>query len=390
MATIKKRSWVTAKGERKEAWRISYTDSGGKRRHKQLHTKKEADAYRIKAEGEIALGVHTADAASATVGEAIDVWLAACEANGCDRSTLKTYREIVNGHIRPRIGGEKLSRLSSPKVVEFRDAVMLAGSHSMASKAVRHLSMILGEAQNRGLVAQNVARGVKVKRPREDAHRLAKRANIPPLEHMKLLLKAADGFASEDPRAAVLIKVAMLAGLRSSELRGLTWQAVDLKAGTISVTQRADRWCDLGPPKSHAGHRSVPIGPSLITALKAWKLRCPPSSARLVFPNSRGGVMDQKSTIALFLAVQHRAGLALDSGKRDKAGRVVNFARYGLHDIRHVAASAWIAQKIDLKRLQVWMGHANIALTLDVYGHLIVDAQKDAELAGAAEQSLFG
>jgi integrase len=388
MATVKKRTWIS-NGQKKEAWRVSYTDAGGKRRFVQKATKREADSYRVKVEGELAQGVHTADAASVTVADAIDIWIAACEAAGCDRSTMKTYKEIANGHIRPRIGAIKLSKLSAPKVVDFRDDVLLDCSHAMASKAVRHLSMILGEALNRGLVGQNVAHAVKVKRPRGEKQRIAKRAEIPQTDHLKLLIQAADEMEMEDPRAPVLLAVVMLCGLRSSELRGLAWPGIAFNTGNINVVQRADRWCDLGPPKSAAGLRSIPMGPALTTKLKAWKLRCRKTDKNLVFPNADGGVLDQKGIIALFLAIQARAGLAIDSGKRDRDGKIIWKPRYGLHDIRHVAASNWIAQKIDLKRLQVWIGHANIALTIDVYGHLIVDAQKDAELATQAEKGLF-
>ncbi len=44
---------------------------------------------------------------------------------------------------------------------------------------------------------------------------------------------------------------------------------------------------------------------------------------------------------------------------------------------------------IDLKRLQVWIGHENIRLTLDTYGHLLKDDAKDAELALMASRDLF-
>jgi site-specific recombinase XerD len=58
--------------------------------------------------------------------------------------------------------------------------------------------------------------------------------------------------------------------------------------------------------------------------------------------------------------------------------------------LRHVAASNWLNDGIDLKRLQTWIGHENIQLTIDVYGHLIVDAKKDAALAASAEAALLG
>jgi integrase len=389
MATVNKRSWTTPSGERREAWQVTYVDRDGSRQRKQFALKRDAEAYRIKAESEVAQGIHTPDARSVTVGDAAAVWLAACEANGCDRGTLKTYGEIVNRHIKPTIGGEKLSRLSAPRVVEFRDAMMQTRSHAMASKAVRHLSMILAEAMRRGLVAQNVARAVKVKRPRCEARqRLAKRAETPPIEHLKAMLEAADRLSNEDPRLPVLLRMAMLAGLRASEIRGLCWPQVDLKAPSLTVSQRADRWQEIGPPKSEAGHRTIPVGPGLTTLLKAWKLRCGPSELGLVFPNSRGGVIDQKGFIALLLKVEVAAGLAIDSGKRNAKGEPVYRCRYDWHHLRHVAASSWLKDGIDLKRLQTWIGHENIQLTIDVYGHLVVDTKKDAALAAGAEAAL--
>lgn len=391
MATVKKRVWTTRRGEQKEAWRVSYTDNIGRRWHKQFDLKRDADAYRVQVEGEVARGVHTPDGASVTVGAAADIWLSACEANGCDRGTLKTYGEIVNKHIRPQLGSEKLSRLSAPRVVDFRDALMLTRSHAIAAKTVRHLSMILAEAMRRGLVARNVAREIKVKRPRgEQRQRLARRAEIPPIEHLRAIIEAADALSNEDPRLPALVRVVMLAGLRASEVRGLSWRGADLKAPALTIAQRADRWCEIGAPKSDAGHRTVPIGPSLATTLKAWKLRCPPSKLGLMFPNNRGGVIDQKGFIALFVKVQAAAGLAIDSGRRGRRGQILWKPRYGWHDLRHVAASNWLNDGIDLKRLQTWIGHENIQLTIDVYGHLIADAKKDAALAAGAEKALLG
>lgn len=402
MGTVAKRFWTDSKGRKKEAWRVSYTDRYGERHHKQFDLKRDADAYRIKVEGELAQGLHTPDANSLTIGQAADVWIASCEASGCDRGTLKTYGEIVNVHIRPQLGNEKLSRLSAPRVVQFRDAMMATRSHTMASKAVRHLSMILAEAMRRGLVAQNVARSVKVKKPRQETQKLAKRADIPPQEHLKRMLEAADQLGDEDPRLPGLLRLVLLTGLRASEVRGLSWTSVDLTAPSIRVCQRADRWNEIGAPKSNASHRTIPIGPALARTLKEWKLRCPPSELKLVFPNwakgrpwpslagqTNGRPIDQGRFAALLLKVQCAAALAVDCGKRDRNGRSKLQLRYDWHHLRHVAASNWLNDGIDLKRLQTWIGHENIQLTIDVYGHLITDAKKDAALAAGAESALL-
>jgi hypothetical protein len=50
MATVIKRVWTDSKGRRREAWRISYVDANGARRHVQRRTKKDADTYALTVE----------------------------------------------------------------------------------------------------------------------------------------------------------------------------------------------------------------------------------------------------------------------------------------------------------------------------------------------------
>ena len=73
----------------------------------------------------------------------------------------------------------------------------------------------------------------------------------------------------------------------------------------------------------------------------------------------------------------------------NKDGQAMVVGKYGFHALRHAAASNWIAAKIDLKRLQTWIGHSSIQITLDTYGHLICDDEKDAELAMSSSRGLF-
>jgi len=383
MATIRRRSWTNGKGERRLAWRVRYVDQHGKTCTRQFDLKRDAEAFRVKAEGQVAAGTHTADSQSITVEQAADLWIERAELNKRDRGTLKAYRELRDLHVSPLIGKDRLSRLTTPDVVAFRDALLSTRSPAMTRKAVRALSMILNVAMESGKVAQNVAAPVKVEVSARDRKN---KIVIPPKAHVRALIEAADRLGAEDPRLPILIRVVVFTGLRSSELRGLTWADVDVGDRTLTVSQRADRWNDIGAPKSDAGRRTVPIGPALASMLKRWKLQCPPSPTNLVFPNQRKRPISQHRIIDLFLAVQVEAGLALSVGKGDQP---IWKARYGLHDLRHAAASAWIKQGIDLKRLQVWIGHATIQLTIDTYGHLITDAQGDAVLAGGAEAALL-
>ncbi|QQN75847.1 site-specific integrase [Croceicoccus sp. YJ47] len=377
---IRKRQWTTPKGEAKQAWLVDYRDTAGKRRFKQFTRKKEAEAWFTQAGWEVSKGVHTADSQSVTVAAAADLWIAKAEGECRERGTVQQYRQLANLHIVPLLGLERLSRLSQPRVEAYRDELLKTRSKAMAGKAVRALSSILNEAQRRGLVAQNVAREVKVIRSSREKVKIT----IPTRDELKALLNHAD----DDFRP--LVMTAVFTGLRASELRGLRWSDLDLKAGSITVTQRADKFGQIGAPKSEAGHRTVPIPPALVTELKAWKLRSPKGDMGLTFPNTRGGVQNYEHMLRRkFFPLQIAAGVCDVSGSNDE-GEPILKARYGFHALRHAAASAWIKQRIDLKRLQVWMGHSSIQITLDTYGHLLADASGDAALIAATEAELLG
>ncbi|GGD37573.1 tyrosine-type recombinase/integrase [Croceicoccus pelagius] len=376
---IRKRAWTAPDGTPKQAWQVDYRDQSGKRRSKQFSRKKDAEAWFTQAGWEVSKGVHTPDSQSVTVAAAADLWIAKVEADDRERSTVDQYKRLSRLHVKPLIGGEKLSRLNRPAIESYRDELLKTRSRAMAAKAMRALSSILGDAERRGLVAQNVARNVKVTRSGRDKPKV----EIPTRKELKALIDHAD----DDLRPLVL--TAIFTGLRASELLGLRWQDVDLKAATLTVAQRADRYRQLGPPKSDAGYRTLPIPPALVSELKAWKRRCPIGALDLVFPNTQGGVAEYVHVMRRrFRPLQVAAGVCDEVGQ-DKAGKPVLKPRYGLHSLRHAAASAWIKQRIDLKRLQTWIGHSSIQVTLDTYGHLIADIEGDAALIAAAEKELL-
>lgn len=97
----------------------------------------------------------------------------------------------------------------------------------------------------------------------------------------------------------------------------------------------------------------------------------------------------------MYFPLQVRAGLGVPRMDAkglvscDDKGQPILTGKHSFHVLRHAAASAWIESNIDLKRLQVWIGHENIRLTLDTYGHLLKDEKKDAELALKASRDLF-
>ncbi|MFD1194716.1 tyrosine-type recombinase/integrase [Seohaeicola saemankumensis] len=78
--------------------------------------------------------------------------------------------------------------------------------------------------------------------------------------------------------------------MRISELRGLTWDCVDFDARLIHVQKCADRFNEMGKPKSRTNKRSIPMAPIVHDTLKAWTSVCARGELNLVFPNGKGNI----------------------------------------------------------------------------------------------------
>lgn len=387
--SIRKREWTTPKGEAKTAWLVDYRDAQGKRRAKQFARKKDADAFEIKANWEVSQGIHTADSQSITVEKAAENWIARGRREDLEQSTLNQYDQHVRLHINPFLGAKRLNQLTKPAVEEFRDKLLETGrSRAMARKVLQSLSSLMKEAQRTGYVAQNVAHGATVKRSGRDKPKV-----VPPTkEHMRLLIAAA---GKSRPMDLPLLLVLLFSGLRASEARALPWSNVDLKAGTIKIDRRADFQNVIGAPKSAAGFRTIPIGPTLVTELKKWKLRCPASKLDLVFPSQEGTPIFHNNLHTFFQEpLQIAAGVCQPKQKGgkpvvDEDGNPAMEGLYSLHDFRHAAASLWIEQKVAPKRVQTWMGHSSIQVTFDTYGHLFEAVEDDTAAVTALEAGIF-
>jgi integrase len=401
--SVRKRTWANQDGSKGQAWIAEYTDHEGKRRLRTFETKQEADAYHASVAGELRSGIHVPDSQSVTVAEAGRLWLEGCKADGLERSTVEYYQQHLEFHIVPLLGAVKLSRLSVPMLITFQGKLRDSGrSPTMVRKVRISLGALLSDAQGRGLVGQNVVHALGRRRNKEARVAARQKGNlrigvdIPSPTEIQAIIAALD----DDCRRAVLL-TAIFTGLRISELRGLRWDDVDLKRSELHVRQRADRYNAIGKPKSAAGERVIPLPPTLVSTLRKWKLACPNGDLGLVFPAPDGSVesyvnITRHALIPTLLAAGVTAAVLDEHGKptRDERGKPIIEAKYGWHSLRHFYASWCINRRVDgglelpPKMVQARMGHASIAITMDVYGHLFPRGDDGAELA-AAEQALL-
>jgi integrase len=277
-----------------------------------------------------------------------------------ERATIEQRQQHLDRHIMPFTGDVRLSDLSTPMVYDLDRALRQQGrSLSMRRKMLTNLKAMLTYAQGHGpLVAQNVAKGVRLKRDeRDESGPLRAGVDFPSMSELRLLMDNAP------ERWRPLIITAIFTGMRASELRVLPWSDVDLDAGVIHVRQRADKWGTIGPTKSKAGMRDIPLAPLVVNALTQLRLR---STGVLVFPNGAGNPEALPNIYQrCWQPLQAKCGFK---------------SRYGFHMLRHAAASMFI-QYLGWapKRLQTVMGHSSITMTFDLYGHLLEGTQRDRE-----------
>lgn len=179
------------------------------------------------------------------------------------------------------------------------------------------------------------------------------------------------------------ILVLLNTGLRVSELYGLTFKDLDFKNNRIYVNKQLhyiDGEYVMLSPKSKAGTRVLAMTPEVREVLKAQYMKPRPTVQRVidghsgfVFINKHGNPKYRKNLQATMAAIR-------DKYKELGLG---DFSNVTPHVLRHTFCSRMIDKGIDVKTLQILMGHSDIGTTLDVYTH------KDPEEVAKAMENLL-
>ncbi|MER8743862.1 site-specific integrase [Mesorhizobium sp. M1004] len=353
MATVTKRTWTTGKGEKREAWVLAYTDKKGDRHKEQFAKKREADAERVKVEGQISKGAFRAEAASKTVKDAIDAYVKHLEKrHGKGEQVTTMYLRNTKGqlvtHAQPELGDTKLAELTARAVNDLVEKLRDAEVGLVTvRRVIGSLSRALQYAVGQDWVATNAAKGVRVIGKRGQGSEKV----VPPSK--KAL---ADILESGDSDMKRRIQFAAATGLRASEQWAVRWRHIDLKARTVKVEERVDAFGEFDTTKSESGQRIVPLGKTIVSTLRSWKAETTHNGADdFVFPDTGGGFTRHTN----FLRRQWKPLI--------EAAKVKDI---GWHALRHFAVSTWIEAGLQPKAVQTLAGHASYAITMDRYGHL--------------------
>lgn len=352
------------------------TATGKRRRRKVVAaTRREAAERLAVLRNAVAAGLAT-DGSRMTVADWLHRWLEEEVQPSVRPRTYRTYEATVRCHLAPGLSSVRVRQLTPADVKAFI-VRQLASGLTAGSVRTQHsiLRRALQIATRYDYADRNVARLVSPPRVAS--------SEVHPLDRddTRRFLTTASGH-----RLEALFVLAASTGMRLGEVLGLTWGAIDLDSGFIRVEHtlaRYDRVYHLDPPKTARSRRAIAIPAPVVDTLRTHRvhqrerqLAAGPSWVGnewgLVFTTKTGRPLSPRTVQEIFGRLLDEAGV-----------RQIRF-----HDLRHGAATFLLAQGVPMKVVQDVLGHAQIALTADLYSHVVPELRRDAaDRIGAA---LFG
>lgn len=317
-----------------------------------------------------------------SVDGAIQKWLETCRHEGrqgkdpVSPATAEVYEyraEIMKAYH----WSKALQELEAPDIVAFRSWLLKNYSRDQAKKVLSSFHSVLLEMVTQGVLANDPAVRITIQQSRYQEP-----LEIPSVEEVQSILRVADALANHKnywiaqawERYRPMVHLAADSGMRPQEY--LAIRDSDLLEKGIRITQALDRSNRIGPPKTRAARRYIPVGSDTLKMARTYqKGRSGPNNDGLLFPGEIGGHQRYNNYLRRGWHTLMEHASMIDEFMLD--GSKVSGPRYTPYSLRHFYASVLIAQNRDLKTLQVRMGHEDAAMTLNVYGHLI--RQKHAE-----------
>lgn len=305
-------------------------------------------------------------------------------------STKADYEQSIN-YIAEGLGDVRMTELTRKMVSAWQGKLNKRGlSWSSTHKALRLLKAAMKQAVIDDVIVKNPCDGVDGAKKGSNS----KKSGINALDF--------DGFArtlqalsvmSPSP-ATVAPQIALLAGLRRGEVCGLQWRDVELgdpdggKPATITVRQAigtADGGEYVKAPKNGKA-RTIVLPSALAELLRDWhSIECAAAAADGDELQPHNYVIGKRGTgtngagnpwAGLTQTGKEWGTVARLLGIKGVADRLPTF-----HDLRHTYATIAIASGVDVKTVSHNLGHANAAITLNVYSAVLPDAQDKAAAA---------
>lgn len=281
--------------------------------------------------------------------------------------TYANYRSVLNRHLIPAFGHLKIRSLTARHIQNFYAKRIAEGNKPGTIDAIHNvLSQALSNAVKWELVSRNVATQVTLpKGPGREIMPLTE-------EEAKRLLEVARGH-----RLEIMILLAVTTGMRRGEITALRWKDIDFETGLLYVKRTVGQVPYMhyveNEPKTQAGKRKIYLPKGIMKALQEQREHQEAEAQQhglsfeewnpkgLIICSKRRSYMHAHQTLNEFHKIVALAGLP----------------KMHFHDLRHSAATILLAKGVHPKVVQELLGHASIAITMNIYSHVLPSLQKE-------------
>ena len=370
-------------GQRKDKYYYAKYSYHGKKGQQSFHTLVEAKNWR---QEQLYLCRHpelrTATSPDMTVDAWFNRWLKDVVGNRAP-NTLRNYRERYEHNVQPFIGSMLL------RDVKPMDCQMIlnAMESDYAGSTIRQTYVTMGtffkSAKDNGFIDRHPMDGVRYTKPVravDDIHFLT-------VDEQKRFLEAA-----KDSHNYAQYALILETGLRTGEMIGLTWDAIDWEKRTLTVNKtlefryKQDEW-RAGPPKTESSYRTIPLTDTAYDILREiydtreYRNESNGLSTVLTFMDRKTG-QKRKLVMRDLVFINWRTGMPAKNSSYDthlyKLCDDAGIKRFCMHALRHTYATRAIESGMQPKVLQKLLGHASSKTTMDRYVHVTDDSMQKA------------
>ena len=298
-------------------------------------------------------------------------------------NTKRNYRERYEYNVKPVIGKMRLTDVKPMhcKMVFNRTEASHAGS-TIRQTYIAMGTMFRAAVMN-DMNQKHPMDGVRYTKPvraPDDIHFLTRDEQIRFLEVAK---------RSHNYNQYALI---LETGLRTGEMIGLTWDAIDFENRTLTVNKTLEfrhkqHFWRAGPPKTQQSYRTIPLTDRAFEILKGMKAGCserkesPLLSQTLEYMDRRTGARS-RLVMRDLVFINWRTGEPAKNSSYDthlyKLCDEAGIEKFCMHALRHTYATRAIECGVQPKVLQKLLGHASIKTTMDRYVHVTSESLDQA------------